>query len=301
MTTATIDYAASWAPAPSPAQGRAGRRTPDDSDLIDQLGAEVARLEEENRRAAEEIASLREAVAARDVFLAAAARELRNAMGGVLVAATHLRFRVNKSAGLPPWVLERVELISRQARGFVRRATTLLDVARLLSGALNLAPVAWTDVLMSVLEELQPEAERSGCRIEIAGEESVVGLWDREALEQITGSLVLHAIQSGAGAPVCVGLACEADGAVLRVSDRGAGIGEAERAKMFERFERVVPSGNAPALGMGLWIARQLALAHGGDIEVTALPGAGSLFSARLPRVYRETEHVESRGVSAET
>jgi signal transduction histidine kinase len=265
----------------------------------ERLRAEVERLEDENVCARREIADLREAVIARDAFLAAAGLELRNAVGGILVAATNLRFRASLAPGVPPWVAERVELITRQSRGFVRRATTLVDVSRISSGALRLnrARVCWTEVVLCVVDELELEAERAGCEIEIAAEEPVDGAWDRDALQQITLNLISNAVKYGAGKPIGIALSREGDAGVLRVCDRGIGISAEDRARIFERFERAVRPGDLPGFGLGLWIARQLVQAHGGEVEVAASPGAGSLFTVRLPGLIGESEYDESTRV----
>jgi signal transduction histidine kinase len=269
----------------------------------DELRAEVETLREENLRARREIADLREAVMARDVFLGTAGLELRNAMGGILVAATNLRFRASHAPGVPAWVGERVELITRQSRSFVRRATTLLDVSRLSTGALrlNLARVAWTEVVLAVVAELDLEAERAGCEIEITADEAVDGAWDRDALEQVTANLVSNAIKYGAGQPIGIALSHEGDAGVLRVTDRGLGIAEVDRARIFERFERAVRPGDQPGFGLGLWIARQLVRAHGGEIEVAAVAGVGSIFTVRLPGVIREFENDEPARIPSAT
>jgi signal transduction histidine kinase len=52
---------------------------------------------------------------------------------------------------------------------------------------------------------------------------------------------------------------------------------------VFERFERAVPSSNYGGLGLGLYIARSIVLAHGGTITVDSEPGAGSTFTVLLP------------------
>jgi signal transduction histidine kinase len=69
----------------------------------------------------------------------------------------------------------------------------------------------------------------------------------------------------------------------LAVSDHGIGIDPARRAYVFERFERAVPSSNYGGLGLGLYIARSIVLAHGGTITVDSELGAGSTFTVTLP------------------
>jgi signal transduction histidine kinase len=249
----------------------------------------VERLRIENSEANREVAELREAVATRDAFLSAAGHELRNAMGSILVATTSLHFHADHQV-TPAWVAAGLELITRQSRGFVRRATTLLDVSRLSAGSLrlNLGTVAWAEIVQATVGELELEAESAGCVVHLTVDGPVRGTWDRDALEQITYNLVSNAIRYGAAKPVHVALAQEEGQGILRVRDGGVGIRDADRARIFEPFERALRPGDLPGFGIGLWIARQYARAHGGDIEVDTAPGAGSLFTLRLPGASRE-------------
>lgn len=269
---------------------------------VRQLESQMEQMKSDLRAALREAEELRDAVAARDTFIGTAGHELRNAVGGILVAATNLRFRAARDAGVPSWVSERLDLMTRQSRSFVRRATTLLDVSRISTGGvrLNLARMAWTEVVLDVSQELSAEAERAGCEVEISAEEPVSGHWDRDALEQVTFNLLSNAIKYGAGKPVGVAIAREGGQAVLSVRDHGIGIGEGDRRRIFERFERAVRSEDLPGFGLGLWIARQLVEAHEGTIDVAAAPGAGSLFTVRLPGAIQEPSYHELARVPSE-
>jgi signal transduction histidine kinase len=72
--------------------------------------------------------------------------------------------------------------------------------------------------------------------------------------------------------------------AELEVSDTGVGIPEDQLPLIFERFYRADPSRTAGGAGLGLSIARQIAEAHGGTIEVESTPGEGSTFTLLLPK-----------------
>jgi signal transduction histidine kinase len=273
-----------------------------DSSEVDALRREVDRLRVAHRAAACEVARLREAVEARDAFLVAAGHELRNAMGSILVATTNLRFRAAHEPGLPAWVGERLDLVARQSRGFVRRTTTLLDVSRFSSGApsLSFATVCWTDLVLGIVEELELDAERAGCDVDVRQAAPVCGSWDREALEQITFNLLSNALTYGAGRPVQVAVAREGDRGVLRVHVHGAGIGEADRARMLERFEQAVRTAETPGNGLSLWITRQLSRAHGGELDVASVAGGGSVLTVNLPGAIRDSAHDELPGLPPE-
>ena len=71
--------------------------------------------------------------------------------------------------------------------------------------------------------------------------------------------------------------------AALAVRDRGAGVSDQERARIFDPFERAVGSREGAGFGLGLWMSRQLVRAHGGEIFVESEPGVGSVFTATFP------------------
>jgi signal transduction histidine kinase len=255
----------------------------DDREALEEDVRRLRRLQEE---AQHELAELREAVAARDTFIATAGHELRNPLSALVLNATSMAFQARGEPGIPSWLLGRLAALDRQARRFVRRTTTLLDVSRITTGGLRLDRqlVALDGVVREVERDLAEEADRARCPLELTLDDEVVGHWDRTALEQIACNLMSNAIKYGAGRPVTVDVRADAVVASLRVRDQGVGIADEDHARIFERFERAVPNGERPGFGVGLWIARQLAVAHGGDIAVESRPGAGSIFTATLPR-----------------
>ena len=253
-----------------------------DGPVVDEL-VELRDLYEEALR---EIGALREAVAARDTFIATAGHELRNPLSALVLNATSMAFQARGEPGVPAWLLGRLAALDRQARRFVRRTTTLLDVSRITTGGLRLDRqiVALDGVVREVGCDLADEARRAGCPVELALDDGVVGHWDRAAVEQIAWNLLSNAIKYGAGSPVTVHVRADPAVASLRVHDQGVGIADADQARIFERFERAVSSAERAGFGVGLWIARKLAVAHGGELAVASRPGAGSVFTATLPR-----------------
>ncbi len=251
------------------------------------LRAENARLREQEKRSAQLIRELGDAVAARDSFIAIAGHELRNPMGTVLVAATNLVHRLARSEEpVPAWLAPRLGILERQARSFVRRATTLLDVSRISAGNLSLDPeiVDFSQLTRDTLELFSHDFERGRCVLQTSIEASVCGWWDRIALEQILHNLVQNAIKYGAGKPIAVTISASGGRARLSVADQGIGISVADRERIFARFERAVTERTHGGFGLGLWITQQLVKAHGGTIRVTSEPGAGSIFDVELPQ-----------------
>jgi two-component system OmpR family sensor kinase len=259
---------------------------------VEALQAEIQSLRRAHDKAQGELAELREAVVARDSFIATAGHELRNPMSAILLNVTHTAYRARQTPEVPDWLLQRLSSLDRQAKNFVRRATTLLDVSRLTAGRMPLHRELLTldAIVREVARDLAAEAERAGCCVELALEPDVLGRWDRTAIEQIAGNLLSNAIKYGAGQPVEVSVQADPTMATLTVRDHGMGIAEADCGRIFQRFERAVSSAERSGFGVGLWIARQLAVAHGGDIAVESVPGVGSIFTARLPREIHEPQ-----------
>jgi signal transduction histidine kinase len=119
--------------------------------------------------------------------------------------------------------------------------------------------------------------------LEVGIQEGVVGCWDRLALEHMAENLLSNAIKFGAGKPVGILLRSDGQTAHLAIRDRGIGISEADRARIFGRFERAVTQREHGGFGIGLWLAHQLVTSMAGTIAVESTPGAGAAFSVLLP------------------
>jgi signal transduction histidine kinase len=116
-------------------------------------------------------------------------------------------------------------------------------------------------------------------------ERGVVAAFDRNGVLQLAVILLDNAVKyTPEGGKVMVRVR-EGDSQVeLEVSDTGVGIPDAQLPLIFERFYRADPSRTTGGAGLGLSIARQIAEAHGGTIEVSSKPGEGSTFTLLLPK-----------------
>ncbi|WP_293862573.1 sensor histidine kinase KdpD [uncultured Alsobacter sp.] len=219
----------------------------------------------------DEIARLRSELAARDAFLSVVGHELRNPITPILMHVQKLRRQDQRRQLTPEQLGPALESLEAHILHFVRRATTLLDVSRARAGAFAVDP-RWIDVGQTVrasVDHCLPAAEFARCAITCLAPAGTIGWADPLVVEQIAENLVTNAIKYGRGAPIRVTVAEDGDGWDLRVEDGGPGIAEADRERVFARFERLLDGGvPVEGFGIGLWLVRELVHAMGGSIDV---------------------------------
>lgn len=230
------------------------------------------------------IRELEEAVQARDDFIAIAAHELRSPMTALALRLQTLEISAKRSHDAD--LAQQIARTRRSVDRYVRRAVVLLDVTRLNSGELALSPVPVriAELVRDVVEAHADEAAFHEAALTAEADVDAQGWWDQHMIEQILSNLVTNAIKYGRGTPVRVRATVEAQVACFAVSDGGPGIDDLQRARIFEKFERVIgDAGYRSGYGLGLWIVARMVAAHGGTIEVTTAPQGGALFVVRLP------------------
>jgi signal transduction histidine kinase len=108
---------------------------------------------------------------------------------------------------------------------------------------------------------------------------------DRGRLRQVLGNLIDNAVKfSPDGGTVEVAATASNGHVQVAVTDHGEGIPTEHQEKIFEQFGRVDGT-NKPGSGLGLYIARAIAEAHGGTLEVSSAPGHGATFTLTLPAI----------------
>jgi PAS domain S-box-containing protein len=257
--------------------------------------AEVTIAGELARRAAQALENAvlyddaRSAVRIREEFISIASHELRTPLSALLLQTRLLEKQV-ASGRLSEGTDGRAEVQQRLGKTIqqVERLTTLvnslLDLARMRSGRITLAPERCDlgEVVRDVNARFEELLARAGRAIEVSVEEGVTGLWDRGRLEQLLTNLVGNAVKYGGKGPIAVAAERRGQRVVITVSDRGPGIPVADQARIFERFERGGRR-DGDGLGLGLYICRRIAEAHRGRIVLESAPGQGATFQVELP------------------
>lgn len=253
------------------------------SDITERV-REQARAEHlAQERAARAMAE--EAVTAREAFISVASHELRTPLTS-LSAAAQLLVRAHEGVEGPAGVRARAaaEVVERQTKRLSELVTALLDVAAIQKGRMELKPELCD--LASVVRELVPllarDANHGGSTVTVDVPDTLVGEWDPTRLGQVVTNLVVNALKFGHGRSVHVSLTEQDANAVLEVRDDGVGFPPEVAPRLFDVFTRA--AGDAyDGMGLGLFVVRSIAEAHGGQVSAEAQPGGGARFRVTLP------------------
>jgi PAS domain S-box-containing protein len=240
------------------------------------------------------------AIRVRDEFLSVASHELKTPLTALQLQMQGL-LDVGRKGRLDEDMVPRLERASRQVERLSALVEQLLDVSRFTTGHLTLNPESFdlSELVREVAERFRDAARNAKCDLDVLLPDArVLGTWDRLRLDQLLNNLVSNALKYGAGKQVVVTLEePAAERALLRVADHGIGISPEDQARIFARFERAVPIRHFGGLGLGLFIANQIVLAHRGRITVESAVGSGATFTVDLPRVTpRSASEVELAG-----
>jgi heavy metal sensor kinase len=182
---------------------------------------------------------------------------------------------------------ESLTSISEEVDRLTRLVGDLLMLAQAESGQLplQLEPVELDSLLLDVVRQLQPLADKRRLIVSEIDEVELIG--DRDRLHQVLLNLIGNAIQyTSAGNKVYLNLSKDDEFCRLEVSDTGPGIPEADLPHIFERFyrgERSRKRSPNTGFGLGLSIAYWIVKSHNGDIQVQSIEGSGTTFNVRLP------------------
>lgn len=243
---------------------------------------EVAVLSEERERlvaAAEHAKAMREADRMKDVFLASLSHDLRTPLTTIKALAQDSALRGDENASV----------VVTQADRLGRLVGNLLDLSRLKGGAfpVTLEENTAEDLIGVVAREAAaPPAGRLITHVDTA-QPALVGCFDFVQSVRILNNLVDNALRcSGSESVIELGVEREGPFLAFTVADRGPGIPQEDRERIFEPFFRAANARpDVDRAGLGLSIARRLADLQGGSLQYEPRTGGGSTFVLRLPAV----------------
>jgi signal transduction histidine kinase len=258
---------------------------PAELDLVSLLGRLVAtavqniRAYEAERNTADE---LRRLSALRADFVSLVSHELRSPMAAVIGAARTLHGRWRE---LTPEQREAfLALIGDETSRLATLIDDVLDTSRIEAGTFSFtfSDVDLAELLRDVVAAAELAQDEVALSAEVATLPSVRG--DRERLRQVIQNLVDNAVKySSAGDRVRVRASTDDGHVLIDVVDEGPGIAPEDHELIFQKFGRSSGGSTKPGTGLGLFIARSIAEAHGGSLGVQSVPQHGSVFRLELP------------------
>ncbi|MEM6284648.1 MAG: HAMP domain-containing sensor histidine kinase, partial [Chloroflexota bacterium] len=226
----------------------------------------------------------------KDQFVTAISHELRTPMNALKMSSEVL---IGADADAPP-NRRMLEMIGRNVDVLDRMIVELLDISEMTAGTfqirqneVDIEALAW-----NVISGMMPEIKKARLDVSVMarnlGNLRVVG--DEQRLRWALGHLLQNSIRYTESGNIIIGLSRNNDDQItIQVIDTGVGISEKDLPHIFERFYRGEPrtkSGrllDPRGLGQGLFVARTVAEAHNGQLNVLSNVGKGSVFTMVLP------------------
>jgi signal transduction histidine kinase len=212
---------------------------------------------------------------AKDEFLALLSHELRTPLNAIMGWTHMLR------GGLPAdMTAHAIEVIGRNARSQKQLVEDLLDVARIAGGGLELqrSVIDLHELARVGVDSALPSAQAKGITLSLESTDDPLFVeGDPNRLQQVMANLLSNAVKfTDAGGQITMRTARTHAGVELSVQDTGVGIAADFLPSVFERFRQADTSLTRAygGLGLGLWVVKQIADAHGGRVHADS-PGAG--------------------------
>lgn len=221
-------------------------------------------------------------VAAQSRLLKDISHELRSPLARLAVALELARQRSGPEAAN---ALNRIDLESNRMNGLIGSLTT---IARLEGGAGNArkAPVALEELVQEVARDAAFEAQAKNCQVECEIRDELPVNGDPALLHSAVENVVRNATRyTPEGTTVKIQAERVGNEALIRVSDCGPGVPDAELQKIFRPFYRIddARGRSTGGVGLGLAITDQAVKLHGGSVNASNLPEGGLLIEIRIP------------------
>ncbi len=253
----------------------------EDQRVVNAYAAHAAILHgrEQLIRAAREAAGLARDNAARTTLLAAVSHDLRTPLSSIKAAVSTLR---QAALELPPEdEAELLESIEESADRLDALIGNLLDLSRLETGAVRPHHHS-IDLLDAVVSTVRTTSAPE--RVEIALEPDLpLVRADLGLLDRVLANIVENALRHSGDADVRVTAGCIGDTVQLRVIDRGPGVADHDKERIFAAFQRAGDRPQGDGLGLGLAVARGLMTVMGGSLVPEDTPGGGLTMVIELP------------------
>lgn len=224
----------------------------------------------------------------RRMFLAILSHDLRNPLNCIRMAALLVSHTANKD----PQSAKALSMIEMNTEAITRLISDLIDFASTGQGSampLTRGPVDLEKLCHEVVDAYRTAHPGSTLRFHPDGD--LTCDWDAARIRQVLSNLIGNALQHGsAQGPVELSVASEGSTVVLSVHNEGAPIPSELLATIFDPLKRYATPESAArrvpgSIGLGLYIVREIVVAHAGTVEVASTAQEGTTFTVRLPRL----------------
>jgi two-component system sensor histidine kinase KdpD len=268
-----------------PPQGPRSLLLPEQVQLLETIAGQIAMaaerimLAEEAHRAEVEVETER----LRHSLFSAISHDLRTPLASIMGASSTLadhQIQLDEATRQ-----ELLQSILGEAERLNRLVTNLLEMTRLEAGALKVhkEPQGLVEVIGPVLQRLSRQLTSREVRVDLPADLPLVPL-DDLLIQQVLTNLVENAAKyTPADSPIEIAASIHNDAVVISVADRGPGLKQEDRERVFEKFFRSTTNGIRSGVGLGLAICRGIVELHGGRIWAENRPQGGAIFRFTLP------------------
>lgn len=252
------------------------------------IALERVRTEEAANRAE----AARQSEEFKSTLLDAIAHEFKTPLTSIKAASTSM---LSDGVPLSPQFRELATIIDEETDRLSLLVTEAVRMSQIDAGKVRLERELLDvgDLLRRVMTHFESKAE--GRELKLQVDDGLPAVFaDKDLISLALRQLIDNALKySPPGSPIDVTAGLKDHRVIIRVRDRGPGIPERERERIFDKFYRLqTTKTHVPGTGLGLYIAREIARAHGGDVWVEGEPGSGSEFCVALP--LQEPEKLDS-------
>lgn len=222
-----------------------------------------------------------------DMFLAILGHDLRNPLSTAIITSMMLM----RYDDVSDKVVAAATRINTSSRRMSKLITDLIDYTCTQLGSklpIALVPTNLAKICKDIVEEQQIANPEHNILLQIDG--SFDGNWDEQRISQVLSNLLGNAVQHGSSSsPIEVNLTSTKNSVIFKITNQGEPIPAQKIKHIFEPLMRHVENENADfsqknSLGLGLYIAREIVLAHNGTLDVTSSKAKGTTFKVSLPR-----------------
>lgn len=232
---------------------------------------------------------LEQAMQLRDEFMSIVSHELRTPLNTMKLELYARRIYLEKGdpdAFTPKKIAAMVDSDERQIDRLVRLINAMMDVSRIRHGQLSLCTteVDLAALVQSLMAQFDAQIRQANCAVRLHSTGDTNARVDAFKIEQVLVNLLTNALRHCNAKPIDIHLEDLGDKVRIEVRDYGPGIQPEDHQRIFQVFERKSNERKSNGLGLGLFIAHQIVIAHGGQLNVNSVPGEGASFFLLLPK-----------------